>query len=80
MLARGGGAILITVSAQSVAAQRNSAHYVVSKHGLLGLAWSIDLDFVKQNIRANCVLPGSADTPRRASPRLAEAALAQPAS
>jgi len=63
MIARGGGAIVITGSVQSVAAQRNSAHYVVSKHGLLGLTRSIALDFGKQNIRANCVLPGTIDTP-----------------
>lgn len=63
MLARGGGSIVITGSVQSAAAQRNSAHYVVSKHGLLGLARSIALDFGRQNIRANCVLPGAIDTP-----------------
>ena len=63
MLARGGGSIVITGSVQSAAAHRNSAHYVVSKHGLLGLARSIALDFGRQNIRANCVLPGAVDTP-----------------
>jgi NAD(P)-dependent dehydrogenase (short-subunit alcohol dehydrogenase family) len=63
MLARGGGSIVLTGSVQSAAAQRNSAHYVASKHGLLGLARSIALDFGKQNIRANCVLPGAIDTP-----------------
>jgi NAD(P)-dependent dehydrogenase (short-subunit alcohol dehydrogenase family) len=63
MIARGGGSIVITGSVQSVAAQRNSVHYVVSKHGLLGLTRCIALDFGKQNIRANCVLPGAIDTP-----------------
>lgn len=63
MLERGGGSIVITGSVQSVAAQRNSVHYVVSKHGLLGLTRCIALDFGKQNIRANCVLPGAIDTP-----------------
>jgi NAD(P)-dependent dehydrogenase (short-subunit alcohol dehydrogenase family) len=63
MIRRGGGAIVITGSVQSVTAQRNSAHYVVSKHGLLGLARSIALDFGSQNIRANCVMPGAIDTP-----------------
>jgi NAD(P)-dependent dehydrogenase (short-subunit alcohol dehydrogenase family) len=63
MIERGGGAIVLTGSVQSVAAQRNSAHYVVSKHGLLGLTRCLALDYGKQNIRANCVLPGSVDTP-----------------
>jgi NAD(P)-dependent dehydrogenase (short-subunit alcohol dehydrogenase family) len=63
LLARGGGSIVVMGSVQSVAAERNSAHYVASKHGLLGLTRSIALDFGKQNIRANCVLPGAIDTP-----------------
>lgn len=63
MLRRGGGSIVITGSVQSVSAQRNSVHYVVSKHGLLGLTRSIAVDYGKQNIRANCVLPGAVDTP-----------------
>lgn len=63
MIKRGGGAIVITGSVQSVTAQRNSAHYVVSKHALLGLTRSIALDYAKENIRANCVLPGAIDTP-----------------
>ncbi len=63
MIERGGGSIVITGSVQSVAAQRNSVHYVVSKHGLLGLARCLALDYGKQNIRANCVLPGAIDTP-----------------
>ena len=46
MIRRGGGAIVITGSVQSVAAMRNSTHYVVSKHGLLGLTRCLALDYV----------------------------------
>jgi len=63
ILKRGGGAIVMTGSVQSVTAQQNSVAYVTSKHALLGLMRSIALDFGKQNIRANCVLPGAIDTP-----------------
>ena len=63
MLEVGGGSIVTTGSVQSLTAQRNSVHYVASKHALLGLTRSIALDFGKQNIRANCVLPGAIDTP-----------------
>ena len=63
MIKRGGGAIVSTGSVQSVTAQRNSVHYVVSKHGILGLTRCIALDYGKQNIRANCVMPGAIDTP-----------------
>jgi len=63
MIKRGGGAIVSTGSAQSAAAQSNSVHYVVSKHGILGLTRCLALDYAKQNIRANCVMPGAIDTP-----------------
>ena len=63
MRKRGGGAIVFTGSTQSVVAHRNSAAYVTGKHGLLGLMRSVALDFAKDGIRANCVLPGAIDTP-----------------
>lgn len=63
MIKRGGGAIVMTGSVQSLTAQQNSLAYVVSKHAILGLTRSIALDFGKQNIRANAVLPGAIDTP-----------------
>jgi NAD(P)-dependent dehydrogenase (short-subunit alcohol dehydrogenase family) len=63
MIRRGGGAIVNTASVQSVTAQRNSLAYVVSKHGLLGLTRCLALDYAREKIRANCVMPGAIDTP-----------------
>lgn len=63
MLGRGGGSLVFTGSVQSVTAQRNSVHYVTSKHALLGLTRSIALDFGERGIRANCLMPGAIDTP-----------------
>lgn len=63
MQRRGGGSIVLTGSTQSLVAHRNSAAYVTGKHALLGIMRSIALDFAKDNIRCNCVLPGAIDTP-----------------
>lgn len=63
MIRRGGGAIVMVGSVQSMSAQRNSAAYVTSKHALLGLARSMAVDFAPENIRVNCVCPGAIDTP-----------------
>ncbi len=54
---------MFTGSTQSLVAHRNSAAYVTGKHGLLGITRSVALDFAKDHIRANCVLPGAIDTP-----------------
>lgn len=63
IVAAGGGSIAIVGSVQSVAAVANSAAYVTAKHALAGLTRSIALDFASRNVRANCVMPGSIDTP-----------------
>jgi NAD(P)-dependent dehydrogenase (short-subunit alcohol dehydrogenase family) len=63
MLRSGGGAIVVTGSVQTFTAVSHSAAYVTAKHALLGLVRSVALDYAAQGIRANCVLPGSVDTP-----------------
>ncbi len=63
MLAAGGGSVVIVGSVQTVTAVADSAAYVTAKHALAGLTRSIALDFARKNVRANCVMPGSIDTP-----------------
>ncbi len=63
MIERGGGAIVVTGSVQSMAALGNSVAYVTAKHGLLGMVRAIAIDYAKQKIRVNIVCPGAIDTP-----------------
>ena len=63
MLERGGGAIVVVGSVQSMTAIGNSAAYVTAKHGLLGLVRAMALDYASKCIRVNCVCPGAIDTP-----------------
>ena len=57
------GAYVFTGSVQSLATQQGVAAYTVSKHGLLGLARSIAVDFADEGVRANLVAPGAVATP-----------------
>lgn len=59
----GGGSIINVSSVQALASQANVLAYTVSKHGLIGLTRSMAMDFAGENIRANCVCPGTVDTP-----------------
>jgi len=57
------GAIVLMASVQGLATQADVAAYSTSKHGLIGLAKSIAVDFAGQGVRCNTVAPGSVDTP-----------------
>lgn len=57
------GACVFMASVQGLATQCNVAAYSTSKHGLIGLAKSIAVDFAHQGVRSNAVAPGSVRTP-----------------
>ena len=60
----GRGAAIVTIgSANSLVARERAAAYVASKHGLLGLTKALAVDLAPRGIRANCVCPGTIDTP-----------------
>lgn len=57
------GSLVFMASVQGLATQAGVAAYTTAKHGLIGLAKSIAVDFAQAGVRANAVAPGSVDTP-----------------
>ena len=64
MIAKGGGVILNMASVLGAhKAAPNRLAYAASKAAVVGLTRAIAIDHVRQNIRCNCVCPGTVDTP-----------------
>jgi NAD(P)-dependent dehydrogenase (short-subunit alcohol dehydrogenase family) len=64
MVARGGGVILNMASVLGAhKAAPNRLAYAASKAAVAGFTRALAIDHVKQNIRVNCVCPGTVDTP-----------------
>jgi glucose 1-dehydrogenase len=62
-LIAGGGAIVNVSSVHAVQTSANIAAYATSKGGLLALTRATAIEFAKDNIRVNAILPGAVDTP-----------------
>lgn len=61
--AANGGAVVNVSSVHAVATSTNIAAYAASKGGLLALTRAMAIEFARDNIRVNAVLPGAVDTP-----------------
>ncbi len=62
MISRQSGSIVITGSVNSVEPGENFAHYVASKHGVIGLMKNIAVELAPFGIRCNSVNPGAVRT------------------
>lgn len=63
LVAEGGGAVVNVSSVHAVATSANIATYAASKGGLLALTRAMAIEFARDNIRVNAILPGAVDTP-----------------
>jgi NAD(P)-dependent dehydrogenase (short-subunit alcohol dehydrogenase family) len=63
MRKRGGGSIVNTASVQAFASQKTVAAYAASKGGIVSFTTTVALDHAHENIRCNCIAPGSIRTP-----------------
>jgi meso-butanediol dehydrogenase/(S,S)-butanediol dehydrogenase/diacetyl reductase len=59
----GGGAIVNNASSWGPIAANDVAAYCASKAAVINLTRSIAIDFARDGIRANCLVPGTTDTP-----------------
>ncbi|WNQ13962.1 SDR family oxidoreductase [Paenibacillus aurantius] len=63
MLANGGGSIVNVSSVHALATLEGYSAYSASKGGIVAMTRAIALDYARQNIRVNTVLPGAVQTP-----------------
>ncbi|WP_066912169.1 mycofactocin-coupled SDR family oxidoreductase [Mycobacterium interjectum] len=63
LIARGGGAMVLTNSIAGLRGLVGVAHYAAAKHGVVGLMRSLANELAPHNVRVNCVHPTNVDTP-----------------
>jgi NAD(P)-dependent dehydrogenase (short-subunit alcohol dehydrogenase family) len=70
LIAAGGGSITCTSSGSAIKPFSGAAGYITAKAGVLAFVDALAVEYAKDHIRVNAILPGTIDTPanRRAMP------------
>jgi NAD(P)-dependent dehydrogenase (short-subunit alcohol dehydrogenase family) len=70
LVAAGGGAVVCTSSGAALKPFPGAAGYITAKAGVLALVDALAVEYAKDHVRVNAILPGTIDTPanRRAMP------------
>lgn len=63
LVARGGGALVVTASLAGLVAFAGDPIYTLSKHGVVGFVRALGPRYVEHGVRVNAVCPGLVDTP-----------------
>ncbi|MBV9279361.1 MAG: SDR family oxidoreductase [Chloroflexi bacterium] len=63
MIEAGGGVIVNIASVAGLVGLKNRAAYCASKGALVTLTKAVAVDHVSQNVRCNCICPGTVDSP-----------------
>ena len=63
MIEQGGGVIINTASVAGMVGIVKRAAYCASKGAVIALTRQVAIEYVKQNIRVNCLCPGTVDSP-----------------
>jgi NAD(P)-dependent dehydrogenase (short-subunit alcohol dehydrogenase family) len=59
----GGGSVVTIASNAGLMGQPYSAAYCSSKAGVVNLTKSLAVEYIKRNVRVNCIAPGGIETP-----------------
>ncbi len=78
LIAAGGGSMVLTSSVAGLKGQVPYAHYVASKHGVVGLMKAFANELGPHRVRVNTIHPTGVNSAMGSDPSVAEVAAAQP--
>lgn len=69
LIASGGGSIVCTSSGSALKPFSGAAGYITAKAGVLAFVDALAVEYAKDNIRVNAIVPGTIDTPANRASR-----------